>query len=74
MRRRIQISPSRMGAVICTRNRPQAAKHLLTNKIPETLDNRCTDVILLQDTIHESQTQLSTLKNTNNERKHPDNA
>ena len=74
MRRRIQISPSRMGAVICTRNRPQAAKHLLTNKIPETLDNRCTDVIPLQHTIHESQTQLSTLKNTNNETKHFDNA
>ena len=62
MRRRIQISPSRMEAVICTRYLPQAAKHLLTNKISEILDNRCTDVILLQHTIHESQTQLSTIK------------
>ena len=53
---------------------PPAAKHLLINKIPETLDNRCTDVIPLQHTIHESQTQLSTLKNTNNETEHFDNA
>ena len=40
----------------------------------ETLDNRCTDVILLLQTIHESQTQLSTLKNTNNETEHFDHA
>ena len=70
MRRRIQISPSRMRAVICIRYLPQAAKHLLTNKNPETLDNRCTDVIPLQQTIHESQTRLLT-KKTRNQPKFP---
>jgi len=31
-------------------------------KHPKTLDNRCTDVVSLQYKIHESQTQLSTIK------------
>ena len=37
-------------------------KQLLTKKHPKTLDNRCTDVVSLQYKIHESQTQLSTIK------------